>query len=77
MVFDYSDVLLDIVVGGAARALQPGELAQRRCFQLGLDETTFRCNLPTCDFSLIELINLILCLNGPEMEVEEFGGGRL
>ncbi len=41
------------------------------CFQLGLDETTIHCDLPTCDFPLIELINLVLYLNGSELEVEE------
>ncbi len=43
------------------------------CFQLGLDDDTIRCDLPTCDFffffSLIWRINLILYLN--DFEVEE------
>ncbi len=30
------------------------------CFQMGLDEETIRCDLPTCDFPLVELIYLIL-----------------
>ncbi len=34
------------------------------CFQMGLDEDTIRCDLSTCDFPLVELINLILYLNG-------------
>ncbi len=41
------------------------------CFQLGLDENTIRCDLPTYDFSLIELINLVLYLNGSNSQVEE------
>ncbi len=41
------------------------------CFQLGLDETTIRCDLPVSDFPLIELINLVLYLNGSDWEVEE------
>ncbi len=41
------------------------------CFQLGLDEETFRCSLPACDFSLVELINLVLYLNCSNFKVEE------
>ncbi|KAL0153874.1 hypothetical protein M9458_050795 [Cirrhinus mrigala] len=40
-------------------------------FVLGLDDETIRCDLPTCSFPLIELINLILYLNGSDFEVEE------
>ncbi|KAL0179127.1 hypothetical protein M9458_024569, partial [Cirrhinus mrigala] len=40
-------------------------------FVLGLDDETIRCELPTCSFPLIELINLILYLNGSDFEVEE------
>ncbi|KAL0182376.1 hypothetical protein M9458_021751, partial [Cirrhinus mrigala] len=40
-------------------------------FVLGLDVETIRCDLPTCSFPLIELINLILYLNGSDFEVEE------
>ncbi len=40
------------------------------CFQLGLDENTIHCSSPMCDFSLVELINLILHLNGSNFEVE-------
>ncbi|KAL0197591.1 hypothetical protein M9458_006131, partial [Cirrhinus mrigala] len=40
-------------------------------FQMGLDENTIRCSFPVCDFSLIELINLILYLNGSNIEIEE------
>ncbi len=41
------------------------------CFQLGLDENTIRCDLPTYDFPLFELINLVLYLNGSNSKVEE------
>ncbi len=40
------------------------------CFQLGLDETTIRCDLSVSDFPLIELINLVLYLNGSDWEVK-------
>ncbi len=33
-------------------------------FQLGLDDEAKKCNLPMGDFPLIELINLVLFLNG-------------
>ncbi|RXN08228.1 vegetative cell wall gp1-like isoform X4 [Labeo rohita] len=39
-------------------------------FVLGLDDETIRCDLPASSFSLIELINLILYLNGSDFEVE-------
>ncbi|RXN13938.1 reverse transcriptase [Labeo rohita] len=38
---------------------------------MGLDENTIRCSFPVCDFSLTELINLILYLNGSNFEGEE------
>ncbi len=41
------------------------------CFQLGLDDETIRCDLPVGDFPRSELINLILFLNGSDVEVEE------
>ncbi len=41
------------------------------CFLLGLDDEPIRCDLPRCDFPLIELVNLILYLNGSDLEVEE------
>ncbi len=41
------------------------------CFQLGLHENTIRCHFPFCDFSVVELINLILYLNGSNFEVKE------
>ncbi len=41
------------------------------CFLLGLDDEVIRCDLPVSDFPLIELINLILFLNGSDEEVEE------
>ncbi len=41
------------------------------CFQLGLDDETIHCDLPTCDFPLIKLINLVLYLNASDFEVEE------
>ncbi len=34
------------------------------CFQLGQDKNTIRCSSPVCDFSLVEIINLVLYLNG-------------
>ncbi|KAL0172846.1 hypothetical protein M9458_033157, partial [Cirrhinus mrigala] len=40
-------------------------------FQMGLDENTIRCSFPVCNFSLIELINLILYLNGSNIEIKE------
>ncbi len=40
-------------------------------FQLGLDDETICCDLPVCDFPLIELINLVLYLNCSNYEVEE------
>ncbi len=46
------------------------------CFQLGLDDETIRCDLPWGDFPLIELINLILFLNGSDFEVEEIPKSR-
>ncbi len=46
------------------------------CFQLGLDDETIRCDLPVGDFPLIELINLILFLNGSDFEVEEIPESR-
>ncbi|KAL0193409.1 hypothetical protein M9458_011705, partial [Cirrhinus mrigala] len=39
------------------------------CFQLGLDHKTIRCDLPMCEYPLIELINLILYLNGSYFKV--------
>ncbi|KAL0162266.1 hypothetical protein M9458_041662 [Cirrhinus mrigala] len=41
------------------------------CFQLGLDNKTIHCDLPVCEYPLIELINLILYLKGSNFEVEE------
>ncbi len=40
------------------------------CFHLGLDDDTIHCDLPNSDFPLIELINLMLFLNGSDSEVE-------
>ncbi|XP_073701254.1 interleukin-1 receptor type 1 [Garra rufa] len=40
-------------------------------FIMGLDDETIHCDLPACNFPLIELVNLILCLNGSNFEVEE------
>ncbi len=39
------------------------------CFLLGLDDETIRCDLPIGDFPQIELINLVLFLNGSDLEV--------
>ncbi|KAI2663896.1 Filamentous hemagglutinin [Labeo rohita] len=47
------------------------EAALSTVFVLGLDDETIRCDLPASSFSLIELINLILYLNGSDFEVEE------
>ncbi len=47
------------------------EAALGACFLLGLDDEVIRCDLPVSDFPLIELINLILFLNGSDDEVEE------
>ncbi|KAI2647248.1 Titin [Labeo rohita] len=41
------------------------------CFQLGLDNETIRCDLPVCEYPLIELINLVRYLNGSNFEVEK------
>lgn len=41
------------------------------CFHLGLDDETIRCDLPVCNYPLIELINLVLYLNGSNYEIEE------
>ncbi len=40
-------------------------------FLLGLDENIIRCSNPACNFTLVELVNLILYLNGSNLEVEE------
>ncbi|RXN20289.1 vegetative cell wall gp1-like isoform X4 [Labeo rohita] len=40
-------------------------------FQMGLDEDMIRCDLPVCNYPLIELINVVLYLNGSDLEVEE------
>ncbi len=40
------------------------------CFHLGLNDKTIRCELPTGSYPLIELINLVLFLNGSDREVE-------
>ncbi len=58
---------------------KPGELARRcsRCvLPARLDDETIRCDLPWGDFPLIELINLILFLNGSDFEVEEIPKSR-
>ncbi len=47
------------------------EAALGACFLLGLDDEVIRCDLPVSDFPLIELINLILFLNGSDEVVEE------
>ncbi len=40
------------------------------CFRLGLDDDVISCDLPTCSFSLIELVNHVLNVNGLNFEVE-------
>ncbi len=47
------------------------EAALGACFLLGLDDEFIHCDFPVSDFPLIELINLILFLNGSDEEVEE------
>ncbi|RXN33061.1 vegetative cell wall gp1-like isoform X4 [Labeo rohita] len=38
---------------------------------MGLDEDMIRSDLPVCNYPLIELINVVLYLNGSDFEVEE------
>ncbi len=47
------------------------DVALGACFQLGLDDEIMRCDPSLGDFPLIELINLILFLNGSDGEVED------
>ncbi len=47
------------------------EAALGACFLLGLDDEVIRCDLSVSDFPLIELINLILFLNGSDEEIKE------
>ncbi|KAL0195021.1 hypothetical protein M9458_008593, partial [Cirrhinus mrigala] len=54
-----------------ANQLNWHDAALGACFQLGLDNETIRCDLPVCEYPLIELINLVLYLNGSNFEVEE------
>lgn len=48
-----------------------GAICRSDVFLLGLDDETIRCDLPACNFPLIELVNLIFYLNGSNFEVEE------
>ncbi len=41
------------------------------CFRLGLDDDVISCDLPTSSFSLNELVNHVLYVNGVSLEVEE------
>ncbi|KAL0151375.1 hypothetical protein M9458_053369, partial [Cirrhinus mrigala] len=54
-----------------ANQLSWHDAALGACFQLGLDNETIRYDLPMCEYPLIELINLVLYLNGSKFEVEE------
>ncbi|KAI2651814.1 Retrotransposon-like protein 1 [Labeo rohita] len=48
-------------------------------FLMGLSDETIRCDAPSCNYSLSELLNLILYLNGSDFEIEEvknIGGSR-
>uniref|UniRef100_A0A671R8I4 Retrotransposon gag domain-containing protein n=1 Tax=Sinocyclocheilus anshuiensis TaxID=1608454 RepID=A0A671R8I4_9TELE len=54
-----------------ANQLSWHDAALGACFQLGLDGETIRCDLPVCNYPLIELIDLVLYLNGSNHEVEE------
>ncbi|KAL0168329.1 hypothetical protein M9458_036551 [Cirrhinus mrigala] len=54
-----------------ANQLSWHDTALGACFHLGLDRETICCDLPVCDYPLIEQINLILYLNGSNFEVEE------
>ncbi len=54
-----------------ANQLSWPDTALGACFQLGLDSEMICCELPVYDFPLIEMINLILYLNGSNYEVEE------
>ncbi|KAI2654672.1 Filamentous hemagglutinin [Labeo rohita] len=40
-------------------------------FLMGLSDETIRCDSPSCNYSLSELLNLILYLNGSDFEIEE------
>ncbi|KAL0179752.1 hypothetical protein M9458_025194 [Cirrhinus mrigala] len=51
-----------------ANQLSWHDAALGACFQLGLDHETIRCDFPVCDYPLIELINLVLYLNGSNFE---------
>ncbi len=59
-----------------ANQLSWHDAALGACFQLGLDNETIRCDFPTYNYSLIELINLILFLNNSKFEVEEIFQSR-
>ncbi|KAI2649504.1 Retrotransposon-like protein 1 [Labeo rohita] len=56
-----------------ANQLSWNDAALGACFQLGLENETIHCDLPMCEYPLIELINLILYLTGSNFEVEEIG----
>ncbi|KAL0173905.1 hypothetical protein M9458_029873, partial [Cirrhinus mrigala] len=54
-----------------ANQLSWHDAALGACFQLGVDHETIPCDLPVCEYPLIELINLVLYLKGSNFEVEE------
>ncbi|KAL0148982.1 hypothetical protein M9458_055786, partial [Cirrhinus mrigala] len=64
------DWLLNLRQGGRHLEKYAAEFIELS-HQMGLDENIIRCSFPVCDFSLIELINLILYLNGSNIEIEE------
>ncbi|KAL0194527.1 hypothetical protein M9458_008099, partial [Cirrhinus mrigala] len=54
-----------------ANQLSWHDAALGACFLMGLDEDIIRCDLHACDYPLIELVNVVLYLNGSDFEVEE------
>ncbi|KAL0161339.1 hypothetical protein M9458_045064, partial [Cirrhinus mrigala] len=54
-----------------ANQLSWHDAALGACFHLGLNRETICCDLPVCDYPLIELINLVLYLNASNFEVEK------
>ncbi|KAL0175491.1 hypothetical protein M9458_027821, partial [Cirrhinus mrigala] len=54
-----------------ANQLSCHDNASGACFQLGLDDETIRCDLPVCEYPLIELIDVVLYVNGSDFEVKE------
>ncbi|KAL0198936.1 hypothetical protein M9458_007476, partial [Cirrhinus mrigala] len=59
-----------------ANQLSWHDAALGACFLMGLDEDIIRCDLPACDYSLIELVNVVFYLNGSDFEVEKIYQSR-